>query len=396
MGWVRLIGCRCRASAIDPALAAVESGASSRRLQPTSADLRHLAATAGDANASHRCTDSPRAVDRDDLPCGQRTRCDGGCPAPRSRVITASSSPGLMWVMCTSTLPSSCASSLAERGRAQVAADAGELALLVAERGLDHQVRDAHAAQALPQRRVGPGVAGEDPGAARRPPAPARQSRPPARCARPAAPRCAVPPSVEHLADRERHRSASTGCSALGRRVKSGQMTPLKMCARSAARVGGQRVHLDRRAAAARAAHHAVGQQADGQHMVEVRVAEQDVVDARQLVERQVADAGAGVDQHVVVEQERGGAAAGGDGARTAEDADLHEWRWRGGVGARLAMPAQRPCAARACATVSRRMVRRSAGCAQVACTRRRGDAARLAGGVTCVTPQRGASLSSG
>ena len=35
----------------------------------------------------------------------------------------------------------------------------------------------------------------------------------------------------------------------------------------------------------------------------------QDVLDARQRVERQVADAGAGVDQHVVVEQEGGGPA---------------------------------------------------------------------------------------
>ncbi len=33
--------------------------------------------------------------------------------------------------------------------------------------------------------------------------------------------------------------SASIGCSALGRRVKSGQMTPLKMCVRSAASVSG-------------------------------------------------------------------------------------------------------------------------------------------------------------
>ncbi len=52
---------------------------------------------------------------------------------------------------------------MAERGRAQVAADAGELALLVAERGLDHEVRDLHAAQPLPQQRVRAGVAGKDP-----------------------------------------------------------------------------------------------------------------------------------------------------------------------------------------------------------------------------------------
>ena len=84
-------------------------------------------------------------------------------------------------------------------------------------------------------------------------------------------------------------------------------------------------MHLDRPAAGGAArAHHAVGQQADGQHVVEVRVADQDVVDARQRVERQVADAGAGVDQHVVVEQEGRGPAAGRDGAGTAEDGEDH------------------------------------------------------------------------
>jgi hypothetical protein len=61
-----------------------------------------------------------------------------------------------------------------------------------------------------------------------------------------------------------------------------------------------------------------VGQQADGQHMVEVRVADEDVVDARELVEREIADARAGVDQDVVAEQERGGAAARRNRARAA------------------------------------------------------------------------------
>jgi hypothetical protein len=44
----------------------------------------------------------------------------------------------------------------------------------------------------------------------------------------------------------------------------------------------------------------------------------------RHLVEREVAHAGAGVDEHVVVEQEGGGSAAGGNRARATEDADLH------------------------------------------------------------------------
>jgi len=53
-----------------------------------------------------------------------------------------------------------------ESGRAQVPADSRQLALLVAERGLDHQVRDLDAAQPLPQQRVRAGVAGVDPPAA--------------------------------------------------------------------------------------------------------------------------------------------------------------------------------------------------------------------------------------
>ena len=87
---------------------------------------------------------------------------------------------------------------------------------------------------------------------------------------------------------------------------------------------GGQCVHGDRRPAGA-AARHAVGQQADRQHMVQVRMAEEDAVDARQFVQRQVADAGAGVDEHVVVHQEGRGAIAGGNRSRTAEYTDLHE-----------------------------------------------------------------------
>ena len=94
---------------------------------------------------------------------------------------------------------------------------------------------------------------------------------------------------------------ASTGRSALGRRVKSGQIMPLKMCARSAAIVSGSAcTWIGPQPCEARTADHAVGEQADRQHMVEVRMADQDVVDARQRFKRQVADTGAGVDQHVV------------------------------------------------------------------------------------------------
>jgi hypothetical protein len=114
----------------------------------------------------------------------------------------------------------------------------------------------------------------------------------------------------------------SSGASVDGNRVKSGQITPLKMwCAGRrwwrAARAPDRRVPA--------IAHHAVGQETDGQHVVEVRMADQDVVDRDQFVERQITHAGSGVNQHVVVEQERRGAALATDGARTAEDAYLHE-----------------------------------------------------------------------
>ena len=44
-------------------------------------------------------------------------------------------------------------------------------------------------------------------------------------------------------------------------------------------------------------------------------MADEDVVDAREFIEREVTDAGAGVDEHIVIQQEGGGSAAGGDGA---------------------------------------------------------------------------------
>jgi hypothetical protein len=233
--------------------------------------------------------------------------------------ITASSSPGLMWVMMDVDAACSWHSSCAQRGRAQVAADARELALVVAERGLDHEVRTfivAGAATAAGSGRC-------------------RRCRPTSRVRRRRreADRRHGVRRAQHLdaraversavADRERlereHRR-----SALGRRVKSGQITPLKMWRRSASSVSGSACTTIGPRAARAQAQHAVGEQADRQHVVEVRMADQDVVDARQLVERQVADAGAGVDEHAVVEQERGGPAAGGDGPGATEDANDH------------------------------------------------------------------------
>ena len=79
-------------------------------------------------------------------------------------------------------------------------------ALVVAERGLDHQVRHVHVAQALPQRRVGPGVAGEDPPAGARLPS-TREAAPPARCARRGSTSIVLPPSSSVWPTRDRHRA---------------------------------------------------------------------------------------------------------------------------------------------------------------------------------------------
>jgi hypothetical protein len=88
---------------------------------------------------------------------------------------------------------------------------------------------------------------------------------------------------------------------------------------------GRQCVHAHRRAAGgAPLAGDAVGQQADGQHVIQVGVGDQDVVDARHLLQREIAHTGAGVDENVVVEQEGSGSVAGGNRSRATEDADLH------------------------------------------------------------------------
>ncbi len=87
----------------------------------------------------------------------------------------------------------------------------------------------------------------------------------------------------------------------------------------------GQRMHLDRGGAARlAAAQHAVGEQGHAQHVVQVRMGQQDVVDALELVERQVAHARSGVDQDVLVEEKARGAAVARDRPGAAEDLDFH------------------------------------------------------------------------
>ncbi|MNT51175.1 hypothetical protein D3C72_1881300 [compost metagenome] len=67
-----------------------------------------------------------------------------------------------------------------------------------------------------------------------------------------------------------------------------------------------------------------VEHQGQGGDVVEVRVGEHHVVDGGHLVEGEVADARAGVHEQVRIDQERGGAAVLGDGARATQHANLH------------------------------------------------------------------------
>ena len=183
------------------------------------------------------------------------------CRSPSAAIslITASSSPGLMCVMCTSTPAVQLRQLLAQRRRAQVAADARELALVVAERGLDHQVR-------APSCRAGAATA---PGSAR-----CRRCRPSRRRGR-----------VDRKADR---RHGVRGLSTSMRRLaelsivadREGHQRQHRLVgARQPGEVGpddavedvlAQRRPASRAAHAPgsaagrrRAAHHAVGQQAD-------------------------------------------------------------------------------------------------------------------------------------
>jgi hypothetical protein len=58
--------------------------------------------------------------------------------------------------------------------------------------------------------------------------------------------------------------------------------------------------------------------------MVQVRMTQEDVVDARELVEREVTHAGARIDEDVVVEKKGCGLAARRDRAGAAKNSNLH------------------------------------------------------------------------
>ena len=93
---------------------------------------------------------------------------------------------------------------------------------------------------------------------------------------------------------------------------------------------GAQRMDTQRRSPATA---NGVDHQWQGGNVIEVRMSKQHIVDTGHLIEGEITDASAGVDQQVVVEQERGGAASSGNSAGTPENTNLHfsfEWRLPG------------------------------------------------------------------
>src|SRR5438477_585345 len=207
-----------------------------------------------------------------------------------------------------------------ERRRAKMARDLGKLALLVRERGLDDQkLQIGDAVHFAPQRIVRPGIAGKDEA------------------------RFATIQVVAHrghgMARRQRRDAARAQTHGLAERdFLIAQKR--RLGARDLAEVRPDRpveevvAHdLDRRPAGIygqRLRTHAadrVDQKWNRGDVIEVRMRDEDAIDLRQLGERQVANAGAGVDQDVAVDQERGGAQVpAADSAGGPEDAQAHPY----------------------------------------------------------------------
>jgi hypothetical protein len=224
----------------------------------------------------------------------------------------------------------------AKRRRTKMAADVRQLALLVAEGGLDDQMSELHAPETFPERGIRARIAGVDPPAVV---TAAIHGKPDGRHGvRGAEDFDLLPTQAQHVADRERHKFQDW---LIGTR-QAGEIRPddaIEYVVAQRRECFRKRMHLDRRAAVGHAPpHHRVGKQRDRDHMVEMGVAENDVLDAAQRLERHVADAGAGIDQHVIVEPEGGRLAACRDGAGTPEHVNDHGSGIKSGDG----MPAVR------------------------------------------------------
>jgi len=67
-----------------------------------------------------------------------------------------------------------------------------------------------------------------------------------------------------------------------------------------------------------------VGEQRNETAMIEMRVGQEDMIDPGHLLQAQVTDTRAGIDQDIVVQQQRGGAPRTADSAITAEYGKFH------------------------------------------------------------------------
>ena len=185
-----------------------------------------------------------------------------------------------------------------ERLGTEMARHLGELTLLVRERGFDDQelqIRDA--VHLAPELVVRAGIAGEHQarGAAvevvtdRRYRVPRRQRREAARA------------EAHRLADldllvAQKRRLGARDLAEVGPDGPIEQVVAHDLDRRPG------RVHDDRlRAHGA----HRIDQERDRRHVVEMRMGNEDRIDLRQLGEGQIADAGAGVDQDIVINEER-------------------------------------------------------------------------------------------
>ena len=71
---------------------------------------------------------------------------------------------------------------------------------------------------------------------------------------------------------------------------------------------------------------HRIQQQGQPQHMIEVAVGQEYVIDRSQLLERKPCNAGPGIDQDVIVQQKTGGVPATANAAGATQYSQLHSY----------------------------------------------------------------------
>jgi hypothetical protein len=89
----------------------------------------------------------------------------------------------------------------------------------------------------------------------------------------------------------------------------------------------GGGVHLDR---PVDQVEQIVGHEGQAADVVEMAVRQEHAADAALLAQAQITDAGAGIDEKFVIDEQTGGPQTRTDAAATAEDLDPHAWFWSG------------------------------------------------------------------